>query len=118
MQLAITLLFSLVLCIVDARAEGVLIKGYPENNAELTQFDGRINLWFSGNISDRYPSLVVIDAEGKRVDNKDVQLQIDDRTQLSVSTKPLSAGHYAFRYRVVTEDGLVVSGIRHFSIKE
>jgi copper resistance protein C len=112
-QLAI---LSLGLLCQTANAEGVLIKGIPEDNAQLKQFDGKINLWFSGNVGDRYPSIVVVNSQGQRVDNRVVQLEIADRSQLRVSTKPLTTDHYVMRYRVVTEDGLVVSGIRKFAI--
>lgn len=98
-------------------AEGVLLAGQPQDNAELTQFDGKINLSFSGNVSERSPSLLVVDSTGTRVDNKDVALVIGPRSKLTASTKTLSAGPYVIRYRVVTEDGLIVSGIRRFTIK-
>ncbi|MDP3333568.1 MAG: copper resistance protein CopC, partial [Methylococcaceae bacterium] len=60
---------------------------------------------------------VVLDDQGTRVDNADLQLTIDDRSELSATTKPLTPGNYIVRYRVVTEDGLVVSGISRFTIK-
>lgn len=100
-----------------AFAEGMLLGGTPQDNAELTQFDGKITLSFSGNVGDRWPSLVVVDEQGNRVDNKDVVLTIGPRSTLTATTKQLAAGAYAMRYRVVTEDGLVVSGIRKFTIK-
>lgn len=98
-------------------AEGVLLKSIPPNNAQLSQFDGKVILWFSGNVSDRYPSIVVANSEGQRVDNDDVVLTIAERSQLQVTTKALLPDEYAMRYRVVTEDGLVVSGIQKFTIK-
>jgi copper resistance protein C len=97
-------------------AEGVLLKGIPEDNAQLSQFDGKINLWFSGNVGERYPSIVVVNSKGQRVDNRDVKLDIAGRSQLRATTKVLPPDHYAIRYRVVTEDGWVVSGIRQFSV--
>lgn len=98
--------------------EGVLLKGIPEDNAQLSQFDGKINLWFSGNVGERFPSVVVINSKGERVDNQDAQLEIADRSQLKATTKALPPDRYVIRYRVVTEDGLVVSGIRKFSISQ
>jgi copper resistance protein C len=99
-------------------AEGVLLKGIPEDNAQLSQFDGNINLVFSGNVSKRYPSLIVVNSKGQRVDNHDVKLEIASRSHLQASTQPLPPDHYTMRYRVVTDDGLVVSGIRQFSITQ
>jgi methionine-rich copper-binding protein CopC len=101
---------------LGAKAEGVLLKGIPEDNAQLNQFGGKINLWFSGNVSERYPSVVVVNSQGKRVDNQNTRLEIAARSQLQATTPALPPDDYVLRYRVVTEDGLVVSGIRKFSI--
>lgn len=99
-------------------AEGVLMKIQPRDNEAVTAFDGNVKLWFSGNVSERTPTLVVLDSNGERVDNSDLKLTIADRSELSATThKPLSAGAYIVRYRVVTDDGLIVSGISRFSIK-
>jgi copper resistance protein C len=119
--MSLTSPFLIILILLSAhsnslRAEGVLLKGIPEDNAQLKQFDGKVNLWFSGNVGDRYPSIVVVNSQGQRVDNGDIQLEIGVRSQLRVTTKALTPDNYVMRYRVVTEDGLVVSGVRKFSI--
>jgi methionine-rich copper-binding protein CopC len=102
-----------------AFAEGVLMDVLPKDNSvvALDKFDNKIRLAFSGNVSERSPSLVVVDSTGTRVDKQDVQLTIGDRSILTVTTVDLAAGRYAIRYRVVTEDGLVVSGICRFELK-
>jgi len=99
-------------------AEGVLLKSEPKNNAEVSNFDGTVKLWFSGNVGERSPSVVVVDGQGNRVDNKDTHLVLGERHRLTATTKPLSPGQYAMRYRVVTEDGLIVSGVVKFSITD
>lgn len=101
-----------------SHAEGVLLKSDPKNNAEVASFDGTVKLWFSGNVSERSPSVVVVDAKGNRVDNADTRLVLGERHRLTATTKPLSPGPYALRYRVVTEDGLIVSGVSKFSITD
>jgi len=102
-----------------AFAEGVLMDVLPKDNSvvALDKFDNKIRLAFSGNVSERSPSLVVVDSTGTRVDKQDVQLTIGDRSILTATTVDLAAGCYAIRYRVVTEDGLVVSGICRFELK-
>lgn len=111
---------ALLLCIVSltSHAEGVLLKSDPKNNAEVASFDGTVKLWFSGNVSERSPSVVVVDGKGNRVDNGDTRLVLGERHRLTATTKPLSPGPYALRYRVVTEDGLIVSGVSKFSITD
>lgn len=98
-------------------AEGTLIRSEPSDREVLSTYDGTVRLWFSGNVSQRSPTLVVVDDQGNRVDNGDLNIDIGQRTQLSTTTKPLGSGQYVVRYRVLTRDGLVVSGIYKFSIK-
>ncbi|ANE53915.1 copper resistance protein CopC [Methylomonas sp. DH-1] len=97
-------------------AEGVLLKSDPKHNAEVANFDGTVKFWFSGNVGERSPSVVVVDAQGKRVDNGDTRLVLGERHRLTATTQPLPPGPYAARYRVITEDGLVVSGISKFTV--
>ena len=101
-----------------SHAEGVLLKSEPKNNAEIVNFDGTVKLWFSGNVSERSPSVVVVDSKGSRVDNGDARLVLGERHRLTATTKPLQPGPYAMRYRVVTEDGLIVSGVLKFAITD
>ena len=113
-------LFALILFTTSlmSHAEGVLLKSEPKNNAEVSNFDGTVKLWFSGNVGARSPSVVVVDAKGNRVDNGDARLMLGERHRLTATTKPLSPGTYAMRYRVITEDGLIVSGVLKFSITD
>lgn len=113
----VLVLATLLVVQQQASAEGVLMKAQPRDNSVVSAFDGKVKLWFSGNVSDRSPSLIVLDNNGNRVDNGDMQLDIDDRSELSATTKSLAAGNYVMRYRVVTEDGLVVSGLSRFTVK-
>lgn len=108
--------FWLLTTCTISNAEGVLLKSDPKNNAEISDFDGTIKLWFSGNVGKRSPSIVVVDSNGNRVDNGDTRLVLGERHRLTATTKLLSPGPYASRYRVVTEDGLIVSGVLKFSI--
>lgn len=112
-------LISFLLMSQNVFAEGVLMDVLPKDNSvvALNKFDNTITLSFSGNVSNRSPSLVVVDSTGTRVDKQDVKLTIGDRSILTATTVDLAQGRYAIRYRVVTEDGLVVSGICRFELK-
>lgn len=114
-----SLSFLLLLTVsLSIHAEGILLKSDPKNDAVVDNFDGTVKLWFNGNVSERSPSVVVADASGNRVDNGDTRLVLGERHRLTATTKPLQPGPYAVRYRVVTEDGLIVSGILKFSIAD
>lgn len=108
--------FTLLVASWVSYAEGILIKSEPKNKAEVANFDGNIKLWFSGNVGERSPSVVVVDDKGNRVDNGDSRLVLGERHRLTATTKPLAPGAYAVRYRVITEDGLIVSGVSKFSV--
>jgi methionine-rich copper-binding protein CopC len=103
---------------LNACAEGVLVRAEPSDNAVMTGFTGSIKLWFSGNVSERTPTLIVVNDAGERVDNPAMHLKISEqRSELSTTTKALTDGIYTVRYRVLTKDGLVVSGIYRFTVK-
>lgn len=106
-----------VLPAVSAYGEGVLISVQPGDGAPVDSYDGRVRLWFSGNISERAPTLIVLDAAGNRVDHGDMRLTIGEHSELSATTGALPSGAYVIRYRVLTRDGLVVSGIRRFAVR-
>ncbi len=119
MKLRVLQSFSALSLLVSSwasHAEGILIKSEPKNHAEVANFDGNIKLWFSGNVGERSPSVVVVDDKGNRVDNGDSRLVLGERHRLTATTKPLTPGAYAMRYRVITEDGLIVSGVSKFSV--
>ncbi|MEY2701065.1 MAG: hypothetical protein RIQ52_1820 [Pseudomonadota bacterium] len=102
----------------NAWAEGRLIGGAPRDNEITAKFDGTLKLWFTGNIGERSPSLVILDKSGQRVDRQDASITIGERSELKASTaSPLPPGSYVAHYRVITEDGLVISGIYRFSVK-
>ena len=101
----------------NSYAEGKWMDSIPKDNAVISSFDNKVTLAFTGNVSERSPTLVVIDSTGTRVDNHDLKLTIGDRSILTATTRNLTPGRYIIRYRVVTEDGLVVSGFTRFVIK-
>lgn len=109
--------FFLVL-MQGAQGDALLVSSLPAADAKLSQFAGKVVFRFRGNISERAPSLVVVDEFGNRVDQGKVQIHLtEDGAELSATTPPLTLGRYAVRYRVLSEDGLVLSGIQYFTIR-
>lgn len=117
-SLALSLLTLSGLAVQIAHAEGALMRAQPAVDSVVTEYDGNVITWFSGNVSKRAPTLIVVDGKGNRVDNGDVDLELGPRSKLSVSTQSLPSGPYVVRYRVLTLDGLVVSGIYRFTIAQ
>ena len=67
-------------------------------------------------LKDKNPnSLVVTDAQGKKVNKGN---SVISGTKISSALSyPLKMGKYTVRYRVVSEDGHVVSGTYTFTVK-
>ncbi|MCX8048729.1 MAG: copper resistance protein CopC [Methylohalobius sp.] len=108
----------LLLLAPNAFGDALLVDSVPAADAEIPHFEGKVVFRFRGNISERWPSLVVVDEFGNRVDRGEVQIHIvKDGAELSTVTPPLAPGRYAVRYRVLSEDGLVLSGIQYFKIR-
>lgn len=110
-------LWSLLALTQIAQGDALLVASTPPADAKLSHFAGQVIFRFRGNISAQAPSLVVVDEFGNRVDRGDMQIRLtEDGAELATTTPPLTLGRYAVRYRVLTEDGLVLSGIQHFTI--
>jgi methionine-rich copper-binding protein CopC len=57
------------------------------------------------------------DAGGKSVEISNVEVNADDPKQLSALFKPLPAGRYVVKYRVLSVDGHVVQDQFSFTVK-
>jgi copper resistance protein C len=101
-----------------ASAHAILVKSFPASRAVLYKAPAKVELWFSERLEPRFSSLSVNDANGKRVDAGAVEVSADDPKRLSVRIKPLAAGGYIVRFRVLSVDGHVVEDQFPFTIKQ
>jgi copper resistance protein C len=98
-------------------AHAILIKSQPEKDATLTEAPKRVDLWFNDKVGSEHKALAVIGSDGTRVDNKDVDQEMFDKSHLLATVQPLTPGTYTVRYRVVSIDTHIVTGKYQFSIK-
>jgi len=100
-----------------AEAHAILVKSQPAKDETVSAPPKQIDLWFNDPVRSQYKALAVIDAEGKRVDNHDVEQSLTDGSHIHATVGDLPAGTYTVRYRVVSEDTHIVTGKYQFTVK-
>jgi copper resistance protein C len=110
----------LTLCLghqASAFAHAILVKSAPAKDEVLTAAPKQIDVWFNDKVGTEYKALAVIDSKGQRVDNKDAQQESFHEDHLWATLKPLTAGTYTVRYRVVSIDTHIVTGKFQFTVQ-
>ncbi len=95
-----------------------LVKSVPAGRATLFSAPAKIELWFNERLESKYSSASVHDATGQRVDAANAQVAADDPKLLSLTLKPLPAGRYMVKFRVLSVDGHVVEQSFPFTVRE
>lgn len=111
------LLLSALLSPLAAEAHAILVKSQPAKDETIAQAPKQIDLWFNDPVRSEYKALAVIDSEGKRVDNHDVEQSLTDGSNIHATVGDLAPGTYTVRYRVVSEDTHIVTGKFQFTVK-
>jgi methionine-rich copper-binding protein CopC len=101
-----------------AFAHAYLVKSVPPGRATLFSSPEKIQLWFNERLEPRYSSASVVDSEGRRIDQDNAQVSTDDPKQLAIGVKPLQAGKYTVKFRVLSVDGHVVEQSFPFTIRD
>lgn len=100
-----------------AFAHAYLEKAVPAQRATLFSPPERVQLWFNERLEAAFCSLSVTDSAGKAVDQGDVKVAPDNPKLLSVGLKPLTAGAYTVKFRVLSVDGHVVTNQFSFTVR-
>jgi methionine-rich copper-binding protein CopC len=95
-----------------------LVKSMPARRAVLTRPPAEVQLWFNERLEPAFSQLSVVDAQGQRVDLRDVRVEPDDPRRMSVGVPALPPGTYTVRYRVLSVDGHIVESQFPFTIRE
>jgi copper resistance protein C len=115
-SITLLLLVSL-LSPIAAQAHAILVKSQPAKDEEVNVAPKQIDLWFNDPVRSQYKALAVIDSEGKRVDNHDVEQSLTDGSHIYATVSNLAPGTYTIRYRVVSQDTHIVTGKFDFTVK-
>ena len=111
------LLLSASMTPFAAQAHAILVKSQPAKDETVSQAPKQVDLWFNDPVRSEYKALAVIDSEGKRVDNHDVEQSLTDGSNIHATVGDLTPGVYTVRYRVVSEDTHIVTGKFQFTVK-
>lgn len=110
-------LMLLLLSPLAANAHAILVKSQPAKDEEVAEAPKQIDLWFNDPVRGEYKALAVVDSEGKRVDNHDVEQAMTDGSHIYATVSDLAPGTYTVRYRVVSQDTHIVTGKFQFTVK-
>lgn len=111
------LLVASLLTPLAASAHAILVKSQPAKDEEIKVAPKQVDLWFNDPVRSEYKALAVVDSEGKRVDNRDVEQDLMDGSHIHASVSDLAPGTYTVRYRVVSQDTHIVTGKFQFTVK-
>lgn len=102
---------------LSAFAHAILVKSQPAKDEEVKVAPKQIDLWFNDPVRSQYKALAVVDSEGRRVDNHDVEQEMLDGSHIYATVTDLAPGTYTVRYRVVSQDTHIVTGKFQFTFK-
>lgn len=111
------LLLASLLTPLAASAHAILVKSQPAKDEEIKVAPKQVDLWFNDPVRGEYKALAVVDSEGKRVDNRDVEQDLMDGSHIHATVSDLAPGAYTVRYRVVSQDTHIVTGKFQFTVK-
>jgi copper transport protein len=114
------LLILLIPGVPKSYAHAFVIKSDPSPSQSLSIPPSKVDVYFSEPVDLRYSKLIVLDANGKQVDNKDIQNINNDQTSLTVTLPPgLKDGVYTISTKVLSQvDGHVTDNAFVFGIGE
>ncbi len=115
---AVLILLALCVTTSGAWAHAYLTKAVPAQRAVVFSPPDRVQLWFNERLEPNFCSLTVTDAAGAAVDDGKSQVAADDPKLLTVALKPISAGTYTVKFRVLSVDGHVVTNQFAFTVRE
>lgn len=102
-----------------ALAHPKLVKAQPAKGAVLKKAPTRIQLWFHEELDTKQSGFTVVNRKGERVDNGDAKVNLDDRTMIEGSIKPLPPGVYTVKWKAVADDDKgVTEGIFTFRVRK
>ena len=119
-SISLTLLILFPNGIPKSYAHAFTIKSDPSPSQSIPKSPSKVDVYFSEPVDLRYSKLMIIDASGKQVDNKDAHYINGDQTALSVSLPlGLKDGVYTVSTKVLSAaDGHVVDSAFVFGVGE
>ncbi|RLA18284.1 MAG: hypothetical protein DRQ61_12320 [Gammaproteobacteria bacterium] len=121
MKRAVNIILGLMLTSLASPAfsHAIMTSSEPEKEAVLLAGPEKVQVCFNEIVGEKFHTLAVITAKGKRMDKKDMKEgEIDEKSCFIASVNPLSEGKHYVRYRTESSDGHVVTGKYTFYVGE
>lgn len=115
LAVCLTLLFPAV-----ASAHAILLRSNPAADSVLSIAPRQVSMWFSEALNPALSTAVVVNAQNKRVDNRDAHVSPNDPTEMALTLQSnLPPAVYIVIYRTDSAvDGHILRGSFIFSIAE
>src|SRR6266571_1462974 len=115
LAVCLTLLFPAV-----ASAHAILLRSDPAADSALSIAPQQVRMWFSEALNPAFSTAVVINAQNKRVDNRDAHVSPNDPAEMDLTLRSnLPPAVYVVIYRTGSAiDGHILRGSFIFSIAE
>jgi len=116
---AAALLFLAFLCTLPELSLGHAFPDHaePKVGSVNSAVPSSVRIWFDSNLEPVFSSIIVQDANGKKVDKGDGRVDPSDATLLEASLPSLPPGTYRVIWDVVARDGHRTNGDYTFVIK-
>lgn len=116
---AAPLLFLAFLCTLPELSLGHAFPDHaePKVGSAISADPSSVRVWFDSNLEPAFSSIIVQDANGKKVDKGDGRVNPSDATLLEASLPSLPPGTYRVIWDVVARDGHRTNGDYTFVIK-
>lgn len=114
---ALALLLLAAFAPVPAGAHARLLRADPAPGAMLNRAPAELRLWFSARLETAFSTVEVLDHAGNKVSELPARVSPADLRLLILKLRPLSAGQYVVKYRVLSIDGHVVESSFAITVK-
>lgn len=114
--LLLLLLAALLLRPAPALAHAVLVRSFPAQGQNLEKAPPWMELQFNEPVAAAFTPLTVRDTQGRRVDQGNAAVDLDDPTRVTVDLTALPEGLYTAAYRITSLDGHPVNGVIAFTV--
>jgi len=91
-------------CATLAEAHAFLDHAEPKVGSTIKVSPSVVNIWFTEELEGAFSKIQVFDAKGTEVDQKNVKVDLTDKSLMSVSVPKLPAGTYKVVWNAVAVD--------------
>jgi copper resistance protein C len=113
---ALAAIAGLAIC-APAFAHAFLDHASPRVGSTVARSPERVSVWLTEELEPAFSTLRVMDAQGKRVDRDDKQVDPADHTVMHVSVPDLPPGKYRVIWRALSADSHVTEGDFTFEVR-